>query len=213
MDTPLEQATRLVESERAQLAHEIHDGLLPLIFAASAGLDQIRTEAESNPAVDRQRIDQIADWIEQAMRAGRRLLTDAYPPELEGGRWSGPASEALKQLFPDTQTQLNWVIDPSIEPTSMPMALAAYRIVVEAVRNGIEHGRATEVHVDGSRDEREMRITITDNGSGFDPASIASGHFGVRAMHDRASLVGGHLRVESQSGGPTTVTFTAPATG
>ena len=209
MNESLDQAARVIEAERAQIGHEIHDGLLPLLFASSASLSGLIDHFGGDLPPDvRKRLEQALAWIEDAMQAGRRLLTEIYPPELQRTSWSLAAVDAVERLLGQSSERVNWQLEPSVHEVSEPVALAAYRIVVEAIRNAVGHGEASEVVVSGMQDDNELRVTVSDNGCGFDPDQIPAERFGVRAMRGRARLVGGNLRIESVSGGPTRVTFT-----
>ncbi len=213
MQTRLDQATRLIELERAQIGHEIHDSLLPLIFAASAGVGAIADAAGDDSLAtsdQQQRLAQIASWLDEAMQAGRRLLTEIYPPELVDANWSMVAAAAVERLFPDRGSLVRWEMEPGVDEVADPLAVAAYRIVVEAVRNSLRHGNAQQVAVRATRLADRWQITVTDDGDGFEPSEIPSDRFGIRSMIGRAELAGGTLKVASQRGGPTTVTFCFP---
>ena len=208
LDTNLDQATRLIEIERAQIGHEIHDGLLPLIFAASASLSGLVDQSsETSTEETRQKLQQAAGWLDDAMQIGRQLLTQVYPPELIDTIWTTAASDTLERLFGETDTKIEWHSDVQVNVTSAPIALAAYRIVVEAVRNAIRHGKASEIRIVAEQRAAGIRIVIHDNGCGFDPSPVPSDRFGIRSMTGRAELVGGSLHIDSAPGGPTTVTF------
>lgn len=205
----LEQATRLIDLERAQVGHEIHDTLLPLIFAASASASSLAADDSFTHSQDaRDKLRQVASWLDEAMQTGRRLLTQVYPPELVDQIWTRVAKETLDRLCGETSALIQWQIDSDVNETSAPVAIAAYRIVVEAVRNAIRHGKATEVTIVGTKVDRGFRVVIRDNGCGFDPSQVPQDRFGIRTMIGRAELVGGNLVIDSAAGGPTTVTFT-----
>ncbi len=207
----MDQAARLIEAERAQIANEIHDGVLPLLFAASASLSGLieHSGEDLRPEV-RQRLEQTLGWIGDAMQVGRRMLTEIYPPELQRASWSLAAVDTVDRLLGDLAKRVDWQLDPTVNDVTEPVAFAAYRIVVEAIRNAIGHGAATEVVVSGKQDGDGLRVTVRDNGGGFDPNQIPAERFGVRSMIGRAELVGGALKIDSAIGGPTSVTFTRP---
>ena len=196
--------------ERAQIGHEIHDALLPLIFAASASVSSLASD-DSNaiPADARDKLRQVTTWLGDAMQTGRRLLTEVYPPELADKIWTRAAEDTLERLFAETKSSIRWQFESDVNETSEPVAIAAYRIVVEAVRNAIRHGKASEVTIVGEKIDHGLRVVIGDNGGGFDPSQIPEDRFGVRAMMGRAELVRGSVVIDSAPGGPTTVTFTA----
>ena len=210
MDARSEQVTRLIEAERSQIAHEIHDGLLPLLFAASATISSAIAKGEIDVGTEtREKLDQASGWLTDAMHAGRQLLTEVYPPELQGRPWTRAAKDTLERLFPEDHQVICWQVDPDVNEISEAIAFAAYRIVVEAVRNAVGHGRASEVNVEGRRDGDRFHLIVRDNGNGFDPSRVADDRFGIRAMYGRAELVGGSLAIHSELGGPTTVRFDA----
>lgn len=207
MADPLEQATRLIDLERSQVGHEIHDALLPLIFAASASVSSLAAD-DANSDDARDKLRQVAAWLDEAMQTGRRLLTHVYPPELVDQIWTRAAKDTLQRLVGEKSSLIRWQIDSDANDTSTPVAIAAYRIVVEAVRNAIRHGKAREVTVIAEKVDRGLRVVIRDNGGGFDPSQVPEDRFGLRAMTGRAELVGGTVVIDSNEGGPTTVTFT-----
>lgn len=202
-------ATRLIETERAQIAHEIHDSVLPLLFAASASLaNLLERERQQLPEAVVDRLQQVGQWLDDAMLTGRRLMTEVYPPELKNTVWSLAARDAIERLLGEASRRVRWQLAHEVDQVAEPIAFAAYRIVVEAVRNAIGHGEASEVVVAGSCSGAELQLVIRDNGAGFDPSQLPPERFGVRSMISRAQLVGGQLTIESTQGGPTQVQLT-----
>jgi signal transduction histidine kinase len=88
--------------------------------------------------------------------------------------------------------------------------LQLYRIAQEAVTNAIRHGRPTRIDISVSYDERQVALSIADDGCGFSADEQArpphdSEHFGLVTMRERAERAGGALRIESVQGQGTTV--------
>ena len=95
--------------------------------------------------------------------------------------------------------------------------LQLFRIAQEAVINAIRHGHATRIEISVSYDERQVALTIADDGSGFDVLAQTSGpsddeHWGLITMRERAAQVGGSLQIESAPGAGTTVRAVAGLT-
>lgn len=203
MDNRLDPANRALESELAQIGHEIHDALIPLLFAASA---QVQSLLDQPPeAVSQSQLAQLDQWLGEAQQTARRLLTQVYPPELEGGDWSAAAMSTLQRILDTELPAIDWKIEPEALELSPSAARVAYRIVVEAVRNAVAHGKATGIEVTAAKTAGTWQIEIADAGRGFDPQQVPAGHFGIRAMQARAESIGGSLDVQSQPGGPTRV--------
>jgi len=84
------------------------------------------------------------------------------------------------------------------------------RVVQEALHNVAKHAHAHEVRVRMQHDDRTLRITIEDDGVGFDAARTYPGHLGLTSMHERVSQLGGVLTVTSAPGSGTTVDLRLP---
>jgi signal transduction histidine kinase len=214
-----EPASKLIEFERAQIGHELHDGVMPLLFAASAVVSNVieklnQSGVDATLKLDQAdlspRLEQLSGWLDEALQASRRLLTDIYPPELEGRDWTTAVADALQRLFPERGNTIHWDVDPRVNDVEIGVACVAYRIVIESVRNAFRHGDATEVLVVSRRAAGSIDVSIRDDGKGFDPRRVSGNHYGLRVMLGRAELVRGTLEVDSQVGGPTVVALSVP---
>jgi signal transduction histidine kinase len=89
-----------------------------------------------------------------------------------------------------------------------------YRIAREAVRNAFRHAHATEIELDVRYDEGALRLRIRDDGSGIDPQVLSvgkrKGHYGLPGMRERATSIGGHLEIWSESRRGTEIEITIP---
>jgi signal transduction histidine kinase len=94
-------------------------------------------------------------------------------------------------------------LHPDVETT-------AYRVVQEALTNAARHSGASTCSVVATRSEERMRIVVEDDGVGFDPTAIETGHLGLRGMTERAQLVGGTLMIESAVGDGATIVLEVP---
>jgi signal transduction histidine kinase len=94
--------------------------------------------------------------------------------------------------------------------------LVLFRSAQEALNNVARHSAARHVVVRLTRQSDEAILTVRDDGQGFDPAAVSdvtSGRgLGIAGMRERASLLGGNLRIESGAGRGTTVEVSVPLT-
>ena len=93
------------------------------------------------------------------------------------------------------------------------MTKAFYRIAREALNNVIIHGQATQVTIASFRDADSARLSIQDDGHGFDPQAIPAGHLGISIMSERAAHIGGELRIQSAPDRGTEIAVTWPRNG
>lgn len=108
-------------------------------------------------------------------------------------------------------------VDVELQASALPdtlseqTALAVYRVAQEALSNSIRHGQPGEIMMEVGVLHDCLRLTVTDDGAGFTPAKLPSdGGLGMLGMQERMRLVGGALRVHSESGVGTIIEATVP---
>ncbi len=191
----------VVYNERVRLSREIHDTLLQSLAGVAMQLDV----ASSDPGMStRMRI---------AMIRMRRQLEDKIE-ETRESIWnlrSATATErdivtALRSIGQRiTSGRVRFAMNVTGTPRSCESKVQAeaVRIAQEAVMNAVRHGRAQQVQLDLGFGERTLRLCVSDDGQGFDPASVAGSngrHYGLIGMQERAAEIGGRCTVESSPG-------------
>lgn len=204
---------RISEDQQQSLGRELHDGLGQLLTSVSlmtAALQQQLLAARQQPeAATAARINQL---IAEATAMTRSVARGLYPVALE----FGGLSAALQELAEQTRTLLKidcqFSRDPQAREPSPPTALNLYRVAQEAVANAVKHSQARHLRLALSRaDGSHQQLSITDDGLGIDPARLSPGSgLGLASMRFRASVLGGHLDVQTRGASGTTVTLTYP---
>lgn len=209
--------TRGQEAERARLARELHDGPVQDLI----GLGQ---RAEMTQRLLKQgETERAQALLAELRRAGletaeelRRLISALRPAYLEDLGFL-PALETLVQQA-DGQTDARVRLERGEETRRLEpeVELAAYRIAQEALNNALQHAHAHNIVVRVRCDEEGITLTVADDGVGFTlpprPDLLTrSGHFGLVGMQDRASRLGGTLRVHTAPGEGTQIAAYLPA--
>jgi signal transduction histidine kinase len=177
-----------VLEERRRLARDLHDGVAQELAFIAAELDEITHLHPSLP------------WIRSAVDRGlyesRRAIAALTMP------LDRPLAEVLavsvEEIADRSGVEVNLNLDRSVV-VRPPMQEALLRVAREALTNAVRHGRATSLQVSLSRNPDGMSLEIVDNGTGFDPSSIAGG-FGLTSMRERVEVTGGRFDVESRTG-------------
>jgi signal transduction histidine kinase len=85
------------------------------------------------------------------------------------------------------------------------------RIGTEALTNALKHAQATEIRITLAFESTQVRLSLQDNGRGFDPsAQSGRGGFGLTSMRERAECIGSEMTIVSEPKLGTTVTVAAP---
>jgi signal transduction histidine kinase len=107
-----------------------------------------------------------------------------------------------------------------LPPVALPVKIALYRVLQEALSNGYRHAGVDRQDVYLAGQDGWVEMEIVDDGIGFTPpqlegpgATEREEHIGLRGMRDRIHLVGGQFRVISQPGQGTRVIVKVPSDG
>ena len=198
------------EQERRRLAGEIHDDALQAMSAVVMRLGMVSRRI-SDPG-ERAVIEQLEATAREAIRRLRRLLAGLQPPELERFGLTAAVGSALERLDQDFAIRCSFSSDLAEEP-GPDSATVAFRIIQEALANARKHAQAERIDVALETSDGGVRARVVDDGVGFDPDAATSapgtGHLGLAAMRERATLSGGQLTISSRPG-ETTVEFWLP---
>jgi len=185
------------ERERHRIGMDLHDGVIQSIYAVGLNLEAAGDDVNENPGEVQGRINRAIDQLNDTIRDIR-----SYIFELRPTRFSGDLAESLSGLA--HEFRVNSLIETSIDvspdlPTvSDDGGSAIFHIAQEALNNIRKHARATSVDVGLRGDDGVVRLTIADNGDGFDASfEYPEEHRGLRNMASRARAAGGTLNVES----------------
>ena len=199
-------AIRAQESERQRLSRELHDETIQDLVVVR---NSLRGALQSGESLD-ERAQLVESGIDPSIDDIRRLCRAPRPSILDDLGLI-PAIEALTGEV-RSHSKLDVSVDVEGTPVRLPAEaeLAVYRVVQEALHNVERHASANRAQVEISYDQSGTRVSIVDDGRGFDPKQAAqTGRLGLVGMRERARLVGGELQV-SRSDGLTRVALLLP---
>jgi len=204
-----EASTQLARiEERTRIAREIHDTLAQGLTGIALNIEGAMRYLEHDPERARRRLELALGASRESLEEARRSVLD-----LRGATLQRPLPEALRALAraftSDTGVWVQ-VRSPGVDWLPEQVELELYRIAQEALANVRRHAQAGEVEIELQTPQGAVRLSIRDNGQGFDPKQLGEGRHGVLGMKERARLVGGRLRLRSRPGGPTSITVLIP---
>jgi signal transduction histidine kinase len=201
-----ESRVRLVDAQdaaRHRLERDIHDGAQQHLVALAVNLRLAATLASSAPARAEPLLAAQEEAAVDAMSTLVRLARGIYPPLLE----EAGVAAALRAAAPDTGVV---VLEHGVGRYPPAVEAAAFFCCLEAVQNAAKHARASSVRVELDGRPDALALTVTDDGSGFDPAHVTSGT-GLANMTDRVDSVGGTVELVSEPGRGTRVRAVIPS--
>jgi two-component system sensor histidine kinase DegS len=202
------------EEERARLAREVHDGPAQVLANALMGLERCQTllaEGKTERVADMLR--QLGENAREGLREVRGFIADLHPGKLDEHGLAGAIQEYVRR-YRDT---VNAAVTLELAPLpSLPAetAIVLYRVVQESLQNARKHARGAPLHVTISLRQDLLRLSVRDEGPGFDPREVArragSSSWGLTSMRERAELIGARYNVYTRVGAGTEVVVALP---
>ncbi|MBL8057745.1 MAG: sensor histidine kinase [Anaerolineales bacterium] len=196
-----------IAEERNRLARDLHDSAKQQAFALSAQLDAARSLLGRDPAAaDRhlRQAEQLADLLRQELAT---LILELRPPALG----DHGLADALRRYVTEWSQQSGIAAEFQVygeRPLPREVEHTLFRLSQEALANVARHSQARRVEVQLDCREAQVKLSVKDDGHGFDPALVPPG-LGTQSMRERAAaLPNGTLTLDSAPGQGTWVTVT-----
>jgi signal transduction histidine kinase len=205
-------------SERNRLARELHDTIAQGLTAVTMQLEAARRGFARDPQRARTRVARAHELARETLEDVRRSVWTLAAPLVDGQALNEALREQVDRFATRTGLRASYAHAGPAPQLGHAAATQLLRIAQEALTNVEKHARATEAHVYTTARDGEVRLTVEDNGAGFDPdelkgsSSPHSGGFGLLSLHERARLAGGTIEITSAPGKGTRVVASIPTT-
>jgi PAS domain S-box-containing protein len=198
--------------ERTRIAQELHDTLLQTFQSALLHLGAAAIRAGQDSPVKNQ-LDRILEIMRQGIAEGRSAI--------QGLRSSGSQTSDLVAALSRIQEEVDVPLDVDFRVivTGRRRQLAPeiqdeiYRIGREALVNAFCHSGAKRIELELEYSDSELYVRIRDGGRGIDPQVLEKGrdgHWGLAGMRERATRIGGLLKILSSATAGTEVELSIP---
>ena len=200
------QLTLAEENERRRIALMLHDHLQQVLVGARLHLEYLRSKTRETPLLQPM-LQKVENLVVESLTATRSLTSELSPTVLYQfgvgaaltwlGRWCQEKYGLLVEVV---------VAETKTETEDEEVRIVLYQSVRELLFNVVKHAKVNKVRVVLDRaDDGTIRIEVSDQGTGFDPAEVRSregtiGGFGLFSLRERLDLLGARLEIESAPG-------------
>lgn len=211
----LQQVINAQEGERRRIAYELHDEIGQMLTAVEMSLQHLSKSVPSDDEVLNTRLTRSRNLTEKTVVDLRRIIAALRPTVLD-----------QLGLVP----ALDWICDQTLRPLEIDVTISTFnleirlsgeietvlfRIAQEAVNNIARHSQAQTTSIDLSCTDKDVTLTIKDDGTGFDLLNMqtmsTNGHgLGLAGIRERAALAGGQAEISSVLGRGTAVHVSIP---
>jgi signal transduction histidine kinase len=211
----------VTEEELSRIILDIHDGPVQYLFAALSLLTRIQNQSASgktDPIALQSQLKQLTDMIETSLREIKSFMGTFRPPEFHSRSLLSIIQALVIQHEEWSGSTVELKIESLPADVSLPVKIAIYRILQEALSNAYRHAKVDHHWVQLWSEDNMICMTVVDQGKGFDPppldgpmATEREEHIGLRGMRDRVALLGGLFSLTSSPGEGTRILVKVPA--
>lgn len=205
-----------LETDRKTTAKELHDSIGASLAAIKFRLEGIAEQIEPQPRAAAASLKKTVAYLVDAIKETKRISAKLRPTTLDDLGLL-PTLEWYFRQFAENYGSIQVVRRIDILEDDIPdsLKIVIYRVLQEALHNTARHSDASRVLIQLSRDQNCIRLTVEDNGCGFDVQAFEQREnslsgFGLKSMQERAEICGGTFRLYSQPGKGTTVSIALP---
>jgi signal transduction histidine kinase len=191
---------RAQEAERKAISRELHDALGQKLSFAGMELSRLAAVRNAPEEEFQRRLGEVQKLITETIRAVRDLSMSLRPAMLDelglgsAVKWQAREFERRSGIEVDVQ------IDGELEGLPEGLRTGIYRVVQEGLTNCARHSSAKHVRVSLYGGKELVRLTIQDDGAGFDVGAASQGGLGLVGMRERMAELGGTVRFVSTPG-------------
>ncbi|MBA4373013.1 MAG: hypothetical protein C0402_09170 [Thermodesulfovibrio sp.] len=196
------------ERERRRIATDLHDHIGQILAITKIRLGALRDVFASTHSG--REIDEIRALVEQAIGYTKSLTFELSPPILYELGLPAAVEWLCEKLQKEHGLAFICRDDGKEKPLAVDVTVLLFQALRELLINVVKHARATQVTVDLKRSDDTVRIIVSDNGIGFDPALVSKGStFGLFSVRERLKHFGGHYEILTKPGSGTTIIMRA----
>jgi PAS domain S-box-containing protein len=207
-----ERDLRAAIEERERISQDLHDGILQSLFAIGLSLEttklmmSARTRKMSGPP-----LDQAIVQLNRVMHEIRNFIAGLGSDLLHGKDLPMALNHMLASLTENQATRVRLAVDDrAAQAVSAEQSLHLLLVIQEAVSNCIRHGHALEATVSLKMLKQGVRLSVRDNGRGFNPKVAKGTGHGLRNMAVRAQKIGARFTVMSKVNEGTRIVLDLP---
>jgi PAS domain S-box-containing protein len=201
------------ERLRRRIAAELHDHIAQNLAISKIKLESLTGDAE--PGLVKS-LNEVNGLISQTIEATRSLTFEISPPVLYELGFEAAVKWLAKQTRQRFGLEVEFADDGKPKPLNTDIRVLLFQAVRELLVNVVKHAKAKKAKVFTCRIQKNIQVTVEDNGGGFDAEAIsavkdpAKGGFGLFNIRERLDQIGGSVIIDARAGKGTQITLTAP---
>ena len=194
------------EEERARIGRELHDDINQRLAMLTMEVDKLQLHFPRSAAERTRCLAELRERLIDISTEVQSVSHQLHPPQLEYLGIAGAMKSFCREFGARQMLEIDFKGEDIGQPVPQEISLCLFRVLQEAVHNAARHSRVRHLEVALSGTARELRLTVSDRGTGFNvEAALKKGGLGLISMQERVRLIGGSISIQTQAGLGTTV--------
>ncbi len=204
------------EEERSNLAREIHDEMSQILIALKIEVGILKNEISKNYELASMQntvnaFAKITEMVDNTLKTTLRIISGLRPDVIEILGFIDTTQVYFTEFGERHNIQTSFSTNVDKIELKAHVELSLFRLMQEALINIVRHSKANKVTLNIKHDNRNIMMSIFDNGIGFDLETNKKGNtYGLIGMKERVSILNGELKIESGPGFGTLITVEIP---
>ena len=198
------------EQERTRIARELHDELGQQLTGLKLDFSWLCTRLKDGRPAPYEKVDEMRHLLDTAIASVRHIATELRPLILDDLGFG----DAVTWLTADVAKRSGLSISLELPAAALvcdgDLATALFRIAQESLTNIVRHAEATAVKISLVADDDSLVLTVSDDGQGIAEGARQKKGVGLMSMRERATALGGNIRISSAPGVGTTIEVILP---
>ena len=184
--------------EQRRIGHDLHDGVCQQLAAIAYLVDILGDHLQAKNQPEHAEAERIGTLINEANTQARNVARGLFPARLDESGLQLALEEFAASAASRYRIRCSFVCAAPSAKLDSDMDLHLYYIVQEALLNAVNHGKSTEVIITLAGEAGRWKLTVQDNGAGFQTAVKGRSGLGIRIMKYRAKVIGATLNLHSE---------------
>lgn len=209
--TSVEMLVNAQEAERQRLSRQMHDGPAQALSNFILQTEIAARMLDMDPVRAKEELTNLKNAAMGTFQKVRGFIYELRPMMLDDLGWVPTTSKYIETYKEQSGLDISLVISGMESRLETYQEVMLFRAVQEFLSNAVQHSQATQIKFKINIEDYQVRLSVDDNGKGFNASEIDKGHgLGLRLIRERAEMLGGSMDIDSTPGMGTRITLTLP---
>ena len=210
----IEMIVKAQEAERQRLSRQMHDGPAQALSNFILQTEIAMRLLDADPAQAKEELGSLKMAAMGTFQKVRNFIFELRPMMLDDLGLVPPVRKYVDAFKEQTPLDVNLQVTGNESRLEPYIEVMVFRAIQELLGNAARHSQASQLKVQMDMGNEALRVSVDDNGKGFDTGSLQEGpSLGLKLIRERSEMLGGSFDIDSSAGKGTRVMFSVPVNG